>query len=206
MASLLWSRVKQWLRLNRSMSSLSGALRGMRRVALPLLVHLIWNERNKRLFEHVSKSVDAVFQKFQVQHGSSFPWELCIFCFVNAWRCLGHASFAWELFIAVPTGLVLGACPYLVSLWVKLVFSMFFLMVSLVVFIWLGWATPLGSGSYPNHLLFYPWFFLLFRELVPFVSFFVLYSFFWFPMGSKVVIFDLLYILTFDPKKKKLTN
>jgi hypothetical protein len=54
------------------MSSLSGALRGlsgrskglhqrMRRVALPLLVHLIWNERNKRLFEHVSKSVDAVF-------------------------------------------------------------------------------------------------------------------------------------------------
>ena len=76
--SLLWSRVKQRLRLNRSMSSLSGALRGlsgrskglhqrMRRVALPLLVHLIWNERNKRLFEHVSKSVDAVFWKFQVQ-------------------------------------------------------------------------------------------------------------------------------------------
>jgi hypothetical protein len=75
---LLWSRVKQRLRLNRSMSSLSGALRGlsgrskglhqrMRRVALPLLVHLIWNERNKRLFEHVSKSVDVVFWKFQVQ-------------------------------------------------------------------------------------------------------------------------------------------
>jgi hypothetical protein len=70
--SLLWSRVKQWLCLNRSMSSLFGALRGlfgrskglhqrMRRVALPLPVHLIWNERNKHLFEHVSKSVDVVF-------------------------------------------------------------------------------------------------------------------------------------------------
>jgi hypothetical protein len=62
------------------------------------------------------------------------------------------------------------------------IFYVFFLMISLVVFIWLGRATPVGSGSYPNHLLFYPWLFLLFREYVPFVSLFVLYSgFLWVP-------------------------
>jgi hypothetical protein len=64
-SSLLWSHIKHWLRLNRSISSLSSTVRGlsgrskrlhyrMRRVSLALLVHLIWNERNRRIFEHVS--------------------------------------------------------------------------------------------------------------------------------------------------------
>jgi hypothetical protein len=60
-----------------SISSLFSAVRGLsgrskrlqhrlRRVSLNFLVHLIWNERNRRLFEHVSQSVDSVFRKFQI--------------------------------------------------------------------------------------------------------------------------------------------
>jgi len=59
------------------MSSLSSAVRGLssqskrlqhrlRRVFLALLVHLIWNEKNMRIFEHVSQAVDSVFRKFQI--------------------------------------------------------------------------------------------------------------------------------------------
>jgi hypothetical protein len=59
------------------MYSLSSTVRGlsgrskrlhyrMRRVSLALLVHLIWNESNRRIFEHVSQSIDFVFRKFQI--------------------------------------------------------------------------------------------------------------------------------------------
>ncbi|KAL3565187.1 hypothetical protein D5086_033233 [Populus alba] len=59
------------------MSTLSSAIRGlngrskklklrMRRVSLALLVYLIWNERNNRIFAQKSSSVDATFRRFQI--------------------------------------------------------------------------------------------------------------------------------------------
>jgi len=38
----------------------------MRRVSLAILVYLIWEERNKRIFNNTVKSVDAIFTKFQI--------------------------------------------------------------------------------------------------------------------------------------------
>lgn len=38
----------------------------MRRVSLALLMYLIWEERNKRLFDSPSKPVSVIFCRFQV--------------------------------------------------------------------------------------------------------------------------------------------
>jgi hypothetical protein len=38
----------------------------MRRVSLAVLVYLIWEERNKRIFNNIGKSVEAIFRKFQI--------------------------------------------------------------------------------------------------------------------------------------------
>jgi len=75
--SSLWNYVRSWLRINRIMSALTSAIRGvknkgkgleshMRRVALALLMYLIWEERNKRLFDSPSKPVGVIFCRFQV--------------------------------------------------------------------------------------------------------------------------------------------
>jgi hypothetical protein len=38
----------------------------MRRVSLNIVVYLIWEERNRRVFENTCSLVDSLFQKFQV--------------------------------------------------------------------------------------------------------------------------------------------
>ncbi|KAL9347256.1 hypothetical protein Peur_058622 [Populus x canadensis] len=59
------------------MTTLKSAVRGlstrgknlearMRRVSLSMLVYLIWDERNKRIFEGKSALPALVFQKFQI--------------------------------------------------------------------------------------------------------------------------------------------
>ncbi|XP_073263899.1 uncharacterized protein [Populus alba] len=76
-SSSLWRKVRFWLKLYSNMASLSratsvlqnnkkGLQPRMRRVSLVVLVYLIWEERNKRIFESTSKSVEAVFRKFQI--------------------------------------------------------------------------------------------------------------------------------------------
>jgi hypothetical protein len=59
------------------MSTLSSAISGlngrrkeltqrMRRASLALLVYLIWDERNNRIFAHKSSSIDATFRRLQI--------------------------------------------------------------------------------------------------------------------------------------------
>ena len=73
----LWDRIKDWLHIGRRMSSISSALRGlypkrsnlvsrMRRVSLGITVYIIWEERNKRIFDAKSREVDAMFRRFQI--------------------------------------------------------------------------------------------------------------------------------------------
>ncbi|KAJ6856768.1 hypothetical protein NC651_038440 [Populus alba x Populus x berolinensis] len=74
--SPLWQMIRNWLHITRRMSSLSSAIRGlsrvgnnahgrMRRVSLGILVYIIWEERNKRLFDCKSTSLPSLFRKFQ---------------------------------------------------------------------------------------------------------------------------------------------
>jgi hypothetical protein len=73
----LWGRIKDWLRIDRRMMSINSALRGlfpkrsnlvarMRRVSLGITVYLIWEERNKRVFDAKSREVDVMFRRFQI--------------------------------------------------------------------------------------------------------------------------------------------
>lgn len=75
--SLLWAKVRSWLNNNRRMSTLHSAIRGlntgkkdlnsrMRRVSLGIVVYLIWQERNKRVFEMSHNSVDLMFRRYQI--------------------------------------------------------------------------------------------------------------------------------------------
>ncbi|KAL9374122.1 hypothetical protein Peur_033742 [Populus x canadensis] len=75
--SLLWTKVKSWLRLCRDMPTISSAIRGlnlkgknvvvgMKRVSLHIVVYLIWKERNRRVFENSYTLVESLFQRFQV--------------------------------------------------------------------------------------------------------------------------------------------
>jgi hypothetical protein len=75
--SSLWNKTKDWLRINRRMTTLKSAVRGlstrkknlearMRRVSLSMIVYLIWEERNKRIFEGKSVLPALVFRKFQI--------------------------------------------------------------------------------------------------------------------------------------------
>ena len=76
-SSSLWRKAKHWLKIHNSMLSLSRATRvlqnnkkglqpRMRRVSLAVLVYLIWEERNKRIFTNTGKPVEAIFRKFQI--------------------------------------------------------------------------------------------------------------------------------------------
>jgi hypothetical protein len=59
------------------MATLNSAIRGltsnkkglqlrMRRVSLALVVYLIWEERNKRVFDNIDKSINLIFRKYQI--------------------------------------------------------------------------------------------------------------------------------------------
>jgi len=75
--SLLWMKVKSWLRLNRDMTTINNSVRGlhlkgktavtrMKKVFLSIVVYLIWEERNKRVFENSCSLVEPIFRRFQV--------------------------------------------------------------------------------------------------------------------------------------------
>jgi len=76
-SSLLLNKIKSWLHITRRMSNLMSAARGlhttrkslesrMKKVSLSLTVYLIWEERNKWLFDGSRHSTDVVLRKFQV--------------------------------------------------------------------------------------------------------------------------------------------
>jgi hypothetical protein len=76
-SSSLWSKARFWLKLHNNMPSLNRASRvlqnnkkrlqpRMRRVSLVVLVYLIWEERNRCIFNNSAKSVEALFRKFQI--------------------------------------------------------------------------------------------------------------------------------------------
>jgi hypothetical protein len=75
--SILWMKVKSWLRLNRGMTTINSAVRGlhlkgktvvtrMKRVSLSIVVYLIWDESNRRVFENSCSPVEPIFRRFQV--------------------------------------------------------------------------------------------------------------------------------------------
>jgi hypothetical protein len=75
--SILWRKIRAWLRMNRRMATLNSATRGlstrkknlearMRRVSLSITVYLIWEERNKRIFDNTYNLVELIYRKFQV--------------------------------------------------------------------------------------------------------------------------------------------
>jgi hypothetical protein len=70
-------KVKSWLRLCRGMSTINSVVRGlhlkgkiavtrMKKVSLSIVVYLIWEERNIRVFENSCSLVESIFQRFQV--------------------------------------------------------------------------------------------------------------------------------------------
>jgi hypothetical protein len=76
--SLLWNRVKHWLHITRNMSTLDKAVRGlcksgsgaagrMKRVSLAITVYIIWEERNKRIFDGSCSTIAALFRNFQTR-------------------------------------------------------------------------------------------------------------------------------------------
>jgi len=75
--SILWMKVKSWLKLNRGMTTINSAVLGlhlkgksvvtrMKRVSLSIVVYLIWDERNRRVFENSCSLVEPIFLRFQV--------------------------------------------------------------------------------------------------------------------------------------------
>ena len=76
-SSALWALVRNWLEITQVLSTLPSALRylavrknhtkvRMKRVALSVLVYLIWEERNRRTFDGLAASIDQMFRKFQI--------------------------------------------------------------------------------------------------------------------------------------------
>ena len=73
----LWDKIKSWLRIGKRMSTLNSAIHGlhskrfnmefrMKRVSLAITIYLIWEERNKRVFEAKARGVDTIFRRFQI--------------------------------------------------------------------------------------------------------------------------------------------
>ena len=73
----LWAKIKSWLRIGRRMSTLNSAICGlsaqqcnmelrMRRVDVAITIYLLWEERNRRIFEGKNREVDTVFRRFQI--------------------------------------------------------------------------------------------------------------------------------------------
>ena len=105
----MWAKIKSWLRIGRSMSSLRSAIRGlnskrsnmksrMRRVSLAITVYLIWEERNRWVFDAQSREVDSVFRRFQILFYIVFHFheknhqQLAVGCPFGGW--LRGSSFA----------------------------------------------------------------------------------------------------------------
>jgi hypothetical protein len=76
-SSSLWSKARFWLKLHSNIPLLNRAIRvlhnnkkrlqaRMRRVSLAILMYLIWEERNRRIFNNIAKSVETIFRKFQI--------------------------------------------------------------------------------------------------------------------------------------------
>jgi hypothetical protein len=85
--SYLWGKIKSWLRIGRSMTTLYSALHGlrfgksnlearMRRVSLGIGVYLTWKERNKRIFKGKCLGVDRVFRRFQILFNTIFHFHV----------------------------------------------------------------------------------------------------------------------------------
>jgi hypothetical protein len=73
----MWAKIKSWLRIGRNMLTLNNVIRGlhfqrnnikarMRRVSLGITVYLIWEERNKQVFDGKTRGVNTVFRRFQI--------------------------------------------------------------------------------------------------------------------------------------------
>jgi hypothetical protein len=56
--------------LNSAIKGLTSNKKGlqlrMRRVSPALVVYLIWEERNKRVFDNIDKSINLIFRKYQI--------------------------------------------------------------------------------------------------------------------------------------------
>jgi hypothetical protein len=76
-ASLFWRMIKSWLHLHRRMSTINSAIYGLlsgknntdsriRRVSLGILIYLIWEKRNKRVFDNSCNLVSFIFCKLQI--------------------------------------------------------------------------------------------------------------------------------------------
>jgi len=85
-ASLFWRMIKSWLHLHRRISTINSAIRGllsgrnntdsrMRRVSLGIHIYLIWEERNKRVFDNSCNSVSFIFHILQI-HFYHLGWLL----------------------------------------------------------------------------------------------------------------------------------
>ena len=72
-----YGRIKSWLRLCRGMTTISNVVRGlylkrkndvvgMKWVSLSIVIYLIWEERNKKVFENFCILVESLFWRFQV--------------------------------------------------------------------------------------------------------------------------------------------
>ena len=74
--SSLWALVRNWLNITKALTTLPSAAKylavrrnhlkaRMRRVALTVVVYLIWEERNKRTFDGLTSTIEQIFKKFQ---------------------------------------------------------------------------------------------------------------------------------------------
>jgi len=72
-----YGRIKSWLRLCKGMTTISNVVRGlylkgknavvgMKRVSLSIVIYLIWEERNRKVFENFCILVESLFWRFQV--------------------------------------------------------------------------------------------------------------------------------------------
>ena len=75
--SALWALVRNWLDITKALSTLHSATKyfavrskhlkvRMRRVSLSVLIYLIWEERNRRLFDRLDCQIDQIFRRFQL--------------------------------------------------------------------------------------------------------------------------------------------
>jgi len=78
-SSLVWRRIRDWLGITRGMSSISSALKWIKKeargssassiakkVALPCTVYHIWNARNRRMFEGKVQEVEPIVFKIKL--------------------------------------------------------------------------------------------------------------------------------------------
>jgi hypothetical protein len=105
--SYLWGKIKSWLWIGRSMTTLYSALHGlrfgksnlearMRRVSLGIGVYLTWKERNKRIFKGKCLGVDRVFRRFQILFNTIFHFHVADHSRLN----VGWVYFPFTVWVA----------------------------------------------------------------------------------------------------------